>query len=105
MYKKLKYSEEHFRYDSEVLLYEPSYGIIDISSVVKNFTYQVTQGQQGENVKMSKEDYDKLLKSRRQKNGFAIATYEFSSMSSQLDGMKNLCEELISHIDKELALG
>ena len=36
-YKKLKYEEDHFRYDSEVMLYEPSYGILDINSLIKNF--------------------------------------------------------------------
>ena len=62
LYKKLKYEEEHFRYDSEIMLYEPSYGILDINSIVKNFTYQVTNGQQGEDVQLSKEDYSALLK-------------------------------------------
>lgn len=39
LYKKLKYEEEHFRYDSEVMLYEPAYGIIDINAQIKNFIY------------------------------------------------------------------
>ena len=39
LYKKLKNEEEHFRYDAEVLLYEPSYGVLDLNPIVKNFTY------------------------------------------------------------------
>jgi len=102
LYKKLKYEEEHFRYDSEVMLYEPSYSILDINSIVKNFTYQVTNGQQGEHIQLSKEDYMALLNNRKQKNGFAMATYEFPVMNSQLEEMKTLCERIISLIDKEL---
>lgn len=105
LYNKLKYEEEHFRYDSEVMLYEPSYGIVDINSIVKNFTYQITQGQQGENVKLSTEDFKELLKNRKHKNGFAMATYEFSFMNSQLEAMKSLCNKIIILIDKELDKG
>lgn len=105
LYKKLKYEEEHFRYDSEVMLYEPSYGIVDIHSIVKNFTYHITQGQQGENVKLSTEDFKELLRNRKHKNGFAMATYELSFMNSQLEGMKSLCNRIVILIDKELDKG
>ena len=102
LYKKLKYEEEHFRYDSEVMLYEPAYGIIDINSQVKNFMYQITNGKQGEDVKLSMIDFTTLLKNRKHKNGFAMATYEFPFMNSQLEGMKTLCKKIITFIDKEL---
>ena len=104
-YKKLKYEEDHFRYDSEVMLYEPSYGILDINSLIKNFMYQITNGQEGEDVKLLKDDVLVLLQNRKQKNGFAMATYEFPFMNGQLDSMKTLCEKIISLIDKEVAKG
>ena len=103
LYKKLKYEEEHFRYDSEVMLYEPSYGILDINTIVKNYTYQVTGGKQGEQVAPSMEDYKILLQNRKHKNGFAMATYEFPSMNGQLEEMKALCQKIIAHIDREIA--
>jgi hypothetical protein len=102
LYKKLKYEEKHFRYDSEVMLYEPAYGIIDINSQIKNFMFQVTNGQQGEDVQLSKADVAALLKNRKHKNGFAMATYEFPFMNSELEEMKSLCERIISFIDNEL---
>lgn len=105
LYKKLKYEEEHFRYDSEVMLYEPSYGLLDINSMVKNLTYQLSNGQQGENVKLSVKDFIELLKDRKQKNGFAMAIYEFSFMNDQLEGMKSLCKKIISLIDREFDRG
>ncbi len=105
LYKKLKYEEEHFRYDAEVMLYEPAYGILDINSMVKNLTFQFSNGQQGENVKLSGKDFNQLLKNRKQKNGFAMAVYEFSVMNNQLERMKSLCKKLISLIDQELERG
>jgi len=102
LYQKLKYEEKHFRFDSEVMLYEPAYGIIDINTQIKNYMYQVTDGQQGEHVQFSKEDMTALLQSRKHKNGFAMATYEFPFMNSELEAMKSLCEKIISFIDIEL---
>jgi hypothetical protein len=101
LYKKLKYEEEHFRYDSEVMLYEPSYGVLDINALIKNYTYQMTNGAQGQHVELPKANYVALLKDLKQKNGFAMATYEFTFMNGQLEEMKTMCQKIISLIDQE----
>ncbi len=105
LYKKLKYEEEHFRYDSEVMLYEPSYGILDIEACVKNLTYLASNGQEGEHFRLPKSNFEALLKNLKQKNGFAMATYEFPFMNSELEEMKTLCKKIISLIDTELSKG
>ena len=105
LYKKLKYEEEHFRFDTEVMMYEPSYETLDIYALVKNFTYQVTGGQAGEYVELPPANYQNLLKDLKQKNGFAMATYEFPFMNSQLEEMKLLCSKIIGFIDEELEKG
>ena len=102
LYKKLKNEEEHFRYDAEILLYEPSYGILDLNPIVKNFTYQVTNGAAGENIELSKANYKDMLKDLKQKNGFVMAVYEFSVMNAQFNEMKTMCNSIIASIDKEL---
>lgn len=102
LYKKLKNEEEHFRYDAEVLLYEPSYGVLDLNPIVKNFTYQVTGGQAGENIALPKANYEAMLKDLKQKNGFVMAVYEFSVMNGQFNEMKRMCNTLIASIDHEL---
>jgi Family of unknown function (DUF6090) len=103
-YKKLKYEEEHFRYDSEVLLYNPSYGVLDLNPLVKNYTYQMSNGQAGENIEPPRANFEVMLNDVRQKNGFVMAVYEFSVMNEQLKAMKETCEELIELIDQELNL-
>jgi hypothetical protein len=71
----------------------------------KNFMYQITNGQQGEDVQLSKAEVTELLKNRKHKNGFAMATYEFPFMITELEEMKTLCKRIISLINKELAKG
>ena len=105
LYKKLKNEEAHFRYDAEVLLYEPSYGVLDLNPIVKNFTYQVSKGQAGENVKLPKANYEAMLKDIKQKNGFVMAVYEFTVMNMQFNEMKEMCNSIITMIDGELNLG
>ena len=102
LYKKLKYEEEHFRYDAEKMLYEPSYKILDLNPVVKQYTYQVSNGQAGEDVDLPRANYELMLKDLEQKNGFVMAVYEFSVMNGQLDEMKSKCEDLIIIIDNEI---
>jgi hypothetical protein len=102
LYKKLKNEEEHFRYDAEVLLYEPSYAVLDLNPIVKNFTYQVSKGQAGENITLPKANYEAMLKDIKQKNGFVMAVYEFSVMNAQFNEMKEICNSIITLIENEL---
>ncbi len=102
LYKKLKYEEEHFRYDAEIMLYEPSYKILDLNPVVKKYTYQVSNGQAGEDVKLPRANFELMLKDLNQKNGFVMATYEFSFMNQQLEVMKTISEGLITLIETEI---
>ncbi len=102
LYKKLKYEEEHFRYDAEIMLYEPSYKILDLNPVVKKYTYQVSNGQAGEDVQLPRANFELMLKDLNQKNGFVMATYEFSFMNQQLEVMKTISEGLITLIETEI---
>ena len=44
-----------------------------------------------------------MLKDIKQKNGFAMAVYEFSAMNVQLEKMKVMCQGLLVLIDEELS--
>lgn len=103
LYKKLKNEEDHFRYDTEVLLYEPSYETLDLNDLIKNYTYKVTSGQEGEDVPLSRPYYEALLKNIKHKNGFVMAVFEHSVMNQQLSDMKTMCQHLIQLINKEVA--
>ena len=105
LYKELKGEEEHYRFDTEVLLYEPSFSVLDLNPLTKKFMYDVSNGQAGENAEIPRENFEMLIKDTKHKNGFVMAVYEFTVMNGQLATMKNMSEELIQLIDKELKKG
>lgn len=102
LYKELKGEEDHYRFDTEVLLYEPSFSVLDINPLTKKYMFDASNGQVGENVELSRENFETLLKDTKHKNGFVMAVYEFTVMNGQLENMKQMAEALITLIDTEL---
>lgn len=102
LYKKMKSEEDHFRFDTEILIYEPIYNLMDLTPLVNNFTYNLSNGQAGKNVTLSIENYRDYLKSTLIKNGFLMAVLEFGTMNDQMRVMKRMSEELIRLIDLEI---
>jgi hypothetical protein len=102
IYKKIKYLEDHFRYDAEVNLYNPSYDVLDINTMGENYLHQISNGNMGSLAKLEKSRFKKMLKDQRQKNGFAFAIIEFSKMNLQLEAMKKLSSDLVRIIDNEM---
>jgi len=102
LYHELKNEEDHFRYDMEELMYSQVYEMLDMNDLVKNFTFQVSNGQAGEDVALSRTNYETMLKNLKHKNGFVMAVFEHTRMNAQFLEMKTLCEGLIQQIDTEL---
>ncbi len=101
LYKVMKDEEAHFRFDAEILLYEPSYGILDLHKLVKSYTFKMTNGQAGEDVELPREQYEIMMQDLKQKNGFVMAVWEFGAMNVQLEEMKLICQQLIALIESE----
>ncbi|MCF7559432.1 DUF6090 family protein [Sabulilitoribacter multivorans] len=102
LYKKLKYSEDHFRYDAEITLYEPSYEMTDIHSLSNNYFYQNSDGKNGFLGNLSEDDFREMLKDQKQKNGFVFAAMYFKGMNTMLLNIKEKNKNIISLIDSEL---
>jgi hypothetical protein len=103
LYKKMKSEEDHFRYDTEVLIYEPLYNLMDLNPMVNNFEYSVTEGASGRNISLSKDFFNAYLKNTMLKNGFVMTILEFNVMNGQMQQMKEMSQKLISLIDEEIA--
>ncbi len=101
LYQVMKDEEDHFRFDAENLLYLPQFETTDMNPLVKNYTYHVTDGKQGENVDIS-DEIQTVLDDIRQKNGFVMAAYEFDVLNSYLLDLKQRCQDLIILIDKDI---
>ncbi len=93
-YKTNKAEEDHFRFDSEELLYKPLYELADLHPMLRSYG--------GEAGVLTPEYFDIYRTDPRIKNGFLMAILEFSVMNEQLAEMKGICEELIAEIDVEL---
>ncbi|MCA0154399.1 DUF6090 family protein [Winogradskyella vincentii] len=102
LYKVMKDEEAHFRYDAEILLYEPSYDMMDMNPIVQNYMHHISNGAMGESRKLSEAQFGEMLKDTKQKNGFVMAVYQFTVMNQQFRQMKAMCQKLIDLIDKEL---
>ena len=101
-YKEMKDGEDHFRYDAENLLYKSSYEKLDMYPTVKSFLFQVTGGQQGEDVPLDQQHFRGILNSLEHKNGMAMAVVEFGNMLGRFGEMKAMANQLIEMIDQEL---
>jgi hypothetical protein len=102
LYKKLKSEEEHYRFDTEELIYKPLYRMMDLNIMVNNFQYRLSNGAVGSDLKLSEDYYDDFLTSTEIKNGFVMTILEFSTMNTQMSEMKNMSLKLIGIIDNEI---
>jgi len=95
MLQRLKAEEDHFRFDSEEIIYPPLYEQVDLHPLIKKIS--------GEDVELTMEMYEDYFNDMRVKNGFLMTILEFSTMTEQLKERKQTTESLISMIDKEIA--
>lgn len=102
LYKKMKSEEDHFRFDTEKLIYEPIYAFMDLNPLVNNFAYIASDGHAGKNVILSDKNYKDYMKNIMVKNGFLMAVLEFGTMNDQMREMKRMSGELIRLIDLEI---
>lgn len=102
LFKKLKFTEDHFRYDTEITLYEPSYEMTDIYSLSNNYFYQKSDGKKGALGNLNEMDFQEMLQDQKQKNGFAFAAMYFTGMNNTLLHIKEKNKQLITLIDSEL---
>lgn len=103
LYKKMKSEEDHFRYDTEKLIYEPLYASTDLNALVDNYAFHASGGQAGRDVPLSADNFSEFMKSRLQKNGFVMTILEFETMNEQMRQLRAQSEALIASIDQEIS--
>jgi len=102
LYKQMKSEEDHFRYDTEKLLYEPVYATTDLNPLVDNYAFHASQGQAGRDIVLTSENFAESMKSRLLKNGFVMTILEFETMNAQMTELKTRSQALIVSIDQEM---
>lgn len=100
-YKVNKAEEDHFRFDTEVLIYQPLYELLDLKLMVESVGMQV--GRQPLILRpLPASLFNNYLKNIKLKNGFTSAVFEFTVLNDHLVHMKEMSEQLIEAIDLEL---
>lgn len=94
LYKQTKAEEDHFRFDSEELIYKPVYEMMDLEPTLNQYM--------GAEVVMDRKTYDAFFADFRTKNGFLMVLIEFSTMNGQLKEIRTISEGLIALIDREI---
>ena len=102
LYKIMKSEEDHYRFDTETALYKPLYELMDLSPMVANYEYQVTNGESGKDVDLSGDYYSGFLKNTIIKNGFVMTVLELSKLNGQMREIQQRTDALISLIDEEI---
>ena len=102
MYRQLKGEEDHFRFDSETLLYTPLYQTTDLEPMMQDYTWRMSKGQAGRKDGLTKPMFDGLLRNGMAKNGFLMAILEFGTMNDEMQTMRDRSKALVTEIDAEL---
>ena len=102
LYKRMKSEEDHYRFDTEELIYKPLYEMMDLHPMVNNFQYKLSNGSVGKNIQLKESYFKDFLQSTKLKNGFVMTILEFSTMNAQMMEMKEMSVKLQELIKKEI---
>lgn len=98
----MKIEEDHYRFDTEELIYKPLYSTMDLNPLVNNLQYQMSGGQAGQNVVLDASYFKDFFKNTKLKNGFLMTIFEFDKMNGQMTEMKSMTDSLVWVIDREM---
>jgi hypothetical protein len=102
LYKKLKHEEDHWKSTAEQTLLPGSYAAQDIDAMSKNLADQFSNKKRGALENLTNKTFGNMLTDKKQKNGFALAVFNFREMNEIFYQMNQRCRKLISQIEKEL---
>lgn len=105
LYKVNKAEEDHFRFDSEVLIYGPVYEMTDLKLALEALGIPMSNQFEPGKASLSPEFIRTFLKNGKLKNGFAMAVLEFNALNEQLARVKKMSQVLIQVIEIELRKG
>ena len=102
MYRKLKGEEDHFRFDSESLLYRPLYATTNLGPMLQDYMFQMSKGKEGRGDALDARYFDPVLHNLEARNGFWMTILEFDIMNGQMRVMRDRSSQLLADIDAEL---
>lgn len=102
LYQAVESEEAHFRYDAEVLIYNPAYNLMDLNSMIKTYFFSATNGKKGKHIPLNKEDFERYLADLKVRNGFVMVDVEYTIINTILYKIQAMSTQLVKTIDREL---
>lgn len=105
IYKTIISNREHLRNDLEQYFYNPWFENVDLDPLAASFIYYANNGEFDNNLELSREELDSLLKNKVFKNGFVLSVFTNSLLIDDYQRMKDLNKKVVALINKEIKKG
>ena len=103
LYKKMKSSEDHMRFDFEGYVFATFFDAVDIDPFTENYAFIASGGKAGSRAELSRAAIEKLLGDVRYKNGFTLSVYMHTQINGELEEIRAKSQDLVTRIEAELA--
>jgi len=101
-YKQIEFIESHMYNDFENYMFPIYFSTTDLESDISNYTYQVSNGTQGDRTELSNEKIELLLKNQTFRNGFVLSIFNNNLVIDEYKKMKEMNKKLLDIINSEL---
>ncbi len=100
-YKSIAFVEAEMQQDYERYLYEVFFNSVDFKSSIKNFEEQLSKGQNKSGIKIERNDFESLKKSKLYRNGLSLSDFNTNILIEKYSQMIIQTKELIKLIEDE----
>ncbi len=102
VYKRIISYREHLRNDLEQYFYDPWFKTVDLDPLAQSFLFYANNGDFDEKVVLSRGELDTLLNNNVFKNGFVLSVFTNSLIIDDYKRMKDLNQNVVALINKEI---
>lgn len=105
IHKKIISNREHLRNDMEHYFYDPWFKTVDLDPFAQSFVFYANKGEFDSEIKLSREEIDRLINDKVFKNGFVVSVFTNSLIIDDYKRMKELNKKVVELINKEITQG
>jgi len=105
IHKQIISYREHLRNDMEHYFYDPWFKTVDLDPLAKSFLFYDSKKEFDNNIKLSRQELDRLLNDTVFKNGFVLSVFTNSLIIDDYKRMMELNKQIIELIKEEITKG
>ncbi|MDT0554744.1 DUF6090 family protein [Patiriisocius hiemis] len=105
IHKQIISYREHLRNDMEHYFYDPWFRTVDLDPFAQSFVFYANNGEFDTEIRLSREEIDRLINNKVFKNGFVVSVFTNSLIIDDYKKMKDLNKKVVDLINKEITKG